>query len=309
MSASESPDSASANAGEDGTVGEQAAEPSTSSPAPEEVRSPAPANVDFSTPTRAPTEDDKAREVEEVREDVARAEGDSADAAAEPVTESDDEPSADDEPSEEGEASEEPAAPAKPGRAETAGKLMPTARQTADRSWYVLKVQSNREDSIREAIMRRLRIAGLEEYVNEIVVPTDRVTEMKGNKKRVVERKFYPGYIVANLELTEDVWYVIRETPGVGDFIGSGGKPLPMTEVDIARMLGLKEEEKKTEKEPRLKIAFKAGDRVKIKEGPFENFEGNVDEVNEAKGRVRVVIQIFGRPNPVELGYWEIEQA
>lgn len=176
-----------------------------------------------------------------------------------------------------------------------------------DRPWYVLKVQSNREDSIREALLRRIKIARLEEFVNEITVPTERVSEIKGGKKRIVERKYYPGYIMCQLELTEDLWYTIRETPGIGDFISSGGKPLAMTEIDIAKMLGLKPSEGAKVEQPKLKIAFKVGDRVKIKEGPFENFEGNVEEVNETKGKVRVVIQIFGRPNPVELGYWEIE--
>lgn len=174
-----------------------------------------------------------------------------------------------------------------------------------DYRWYVLKVQVNREESIRQAILRRIKIAGLEEFIGELSVPTEKVTEIKGGKKRVMERKFFPGYVMAFLELNDDVWFTIRETAGVGDFVGSGGKPVPMTETDVARMLGKKEEVEHAA--PKLKISFQKGDRVKIKEGTFENFEGDVDEVIEAKGLVRVMIQIFGRPTPVELEYWQVE--
>lgn len=172
--------------------------------------------------------------------------------------------------------------------------------------WYVLKVQSNRENSIREAILRRIKIAGLEDRVADVVVPTEKVTEMKGGKKRVMERKFYPGYIICRLILDEETWFTIRETPGVGDFVGAGGKPVPMSADDVARMLGRKEKAEE-EKQPRLRISFEKGDRVKIKEGAFENFEGEVDEVIESKGLVRVMVQVFGRPTPVEVEYWQVE--
>ncbi|MBY0587759.1 transcription termination/antitermination protein NusG [bacterium] len=184
----------------------------------------------------------------------------------------------------------------------------PTAEETPadENQWYVLKVQSNRENSIRDAILRRLKIAGIEERVAEVVVPTEKVTEMKGGKKRVMERKFYPGYIMCRMIMDEDTWFTIRETPGVGDFVGSGGKPVAMTADDVARMLGRKEKAAE-EKQPRLKISFDKGDRVKIKEGAFENFEGNVDEVIESKGLVRVIVNVFNRPTPVELEYWQVE--
>jgi transcription termination/antitermination protein NusG len=184
----------------------------------------------------------------------------------------------------------------------------PAAEETPvdENQWYVLKVQSNRENSIRDAILRRLKIAGIEERVAEVVVPTEKVTEMKGGKKRVMERKFYPGYIMCRMIMDEDTWFTIRETPGVGDFVGSGGKPVAMTADDVARMLGRKEKAAE-EKQPRLKISFDKGDRVKIKEGAFENFEGNVDEVIESKGLVRVIVNVFNRPTPVELEYWQVE--
>jgi transcriptional antiterminator NusG len=172
--------------------------------------------------------------------------------------------------------------------------------------WYVLKVQSNRENSIRDAIVRRLKIAGIEDRVAEVVVPTEKVTEMKGGKKRVMERKFYPGYIMCRMIMDQETWFTIRETPGVGDFVGAGGKPVAMTPDDVARMLGRKEKAAE-EKQPRLQINFEKGDRVKIKEGAFENFEGSVDEVIESKGLVRVIVNVFNRPTPVELEYWQVE--
>jgi transcriptional antiterminator NusG len=176
--------------------------------------------------------------------------------------------------------------------------------------WFVLKVQSNREDSIADAIKRRLKIAGVDPHVGEVVVPTEKVLEIKDGKKRVVKRKFYPGYIMLRMELTDDVWFVIRDTPGVGHFLGAAEKPLPMTAQDVERMLGrtatAETESAVKEAAPRPAIEFVKGDRVVIKEGPFENFEGDVEEVNEDKGTVRVMIQIFGRPTPVDVKYWEV---
>ena len=176
--------------------------------------------------------------------------------------------------------------------------------------WYVLKVQSNREDSIADAIKRRLKIAAVDPHVGEVIVPTEKVLEIKDGKKRVVKRKFYPGYIMLRMELTDDVWFVIRDTPGVGHFLGPAEKPLPMTAQDVERMLGrtasAETESAVKDAAPRPAIEFAKGDRVVIKEGPFENFEGDVEEVNEDKGTVRVMIQIFGRPTPVDVKYWEV---
>lgn len=172
--------------------------------------------------------------------------------------------------------------------------------------WYVLKVQSGREDSIRESLERRVAIEGLEEFFGEIIVPTEKVSEIKGGKRRVSERKLYPGYIMVEMVLNDPTWYMVRDTPGVGDFTGAAGqKPMPMLEHEVEKMLG--RETAKEETQPRLKIDFHPGDTVKIKEGPFENFEGNVEAVDEANGRVTVVVNIFGRSCPVELEYWQVE--
>lgn len=176
-----------------------------------------------------------------------------------------------------------------------------------DRQWYILKVQSNREDSIRETLMRRIQMQGLDKYFGEVVVPKEQVTEFKGGKKRVVWKKLYPGYILVNMLLNDDTWYLVRETGGIGDFTGSAGRPSPMLPQDVAKLLN--KTEVKADEAPRLKIGFKKGDRVKINEGTFENFEGEVEQIDEANGRVTVMLSIFGRSTPVDIEYWQIESV
>ncbi len=175
-----------------------------------------------------------------------------------------------------------------------------------DMQWYILKVQSNREDSVRETLLRRISLAGLDRWFGEVVVPKEQVTEFKSGKKRVVSRKLYPGYILVNMILNDDTWYLVRETSGIGDFTGSAGRPSPMLPQDVAKLL--RKTEEKAEEAPRLKISFKKGDRVKINEGTFENFEGEVEAIDEANGRVTVMLSIFGRSTPVDIEYWQIEQ-
>jgi transcriptional antiterminator NusG len=174
-----------------------------------------------------------------------------------------------------------------------------------ERHWYILKVQSNREDSIRETLLRRISMQGMDKWVGEVIVPKEQVTEFKGGKKRVVSRKLYPGYILVNMILNDETWYLVRETGGIGDFTGSAGRPSPMLPQDVAKLLNKSEE--KTDEQPRLKINFKKGDRVKINEGTFENFEGEVEQIDEANGRVTVMLSIFGRSTPVDIEYWQIE--
>ncbi|MGP0069923.1 MAG: transcription termination/antitermination protein NusG [Isosphaeraceae bacterium] len=173
--------------------------------------------------------------------------------------------------------------------------------------WYVLKVQSSREDTIRDALQRRVKIQGLQDYFGQIVVPTEKITEIRNNKKRIVERKTYPGYIMVQMELNEKTWFVVRETPGVGDFVGAHGTPTKMTDAEVNQMLH-QEEEKSTAEAPKVRIDVERGDRVKIKDGPFENFEGTVEEVIDSRGLVKVMLIIFNRPTPVDLEYWQVER-
>jgi len=176
-----------------------------------------------------------------------------------------------------------------------------------EKKWYILKVQSNREDSIRETLLRRISMQGMDRWFGEVIVPKEQVTEFKGGKKKVVSRKLYPGYILVNMVLNDETWYLVRETGGIGDFTGSAGRPSPMLPQDVAKLLH--KDEEKTDEQPRLKINFKKGDRVKINEGTFENFEGEVEQIDEANGRVTVMLSIFGRSTPVDIEYWQIESV
>jgi transcription termination/antitermination protein NusG len=181
----------------------------------------------------------------------------------------------------------------------------PVTEEEIRMDWYILKVQSNRERSIAEALERKMRIEGLDRFFDQVIVPTEKVTEFKGGKKKVVERKLYPGYIVVHMHINDDTWFAVRETSGVGDFTGAGGKPTPMLAHEVAKIIQTEEEE--TSEAPKLDIRFHSGDKVKVKEGNFESFEGEVNTIDEASGRVTVMINIFGRSTPVELEYWQIE--
>jgi transcriptional antiterminator NusG len=176
--------------------------------------------------------------------------------------------------------------------------------------WFVLRVQSNREETVRDSLEKILEIEEMKARVPEILVPTESVTELRGGKRQVVQRKLYPGYVIVQVEVDErgnipqDLWQIVRETSGVGDFIG-GEKPWPMMDDEVARMLGQAQEIE--EEAPKLKIDLKEGQMVQIKDGPFKNVEGYVDEVNPTSGKVKVIINIFNRATPVELEYWQVQ--
>ncbi len=180
--------------------------------------------------------------------------------------------------------------------------------------WCVLRVASNKEDQVREALERKVKIEGLEDRIGRILVPTEKrpAPRSRGGAKKTVDRKMYPGYVFLEMRLEEDgsiderAWFTIKETTGVGDFIGSAGKPSPMAQPDVEKML--LQVEKAQDGGP-VSLEFAKDDQVKIKEGAFENFEGAVDEVLAEKGLVRVIVTIFGRATPVELEYWQIEKV
>ena len=178
------------------------------------------------------------------------------------------------------------------------------------RQWYILKVQVNREDSIRQALQRRFLRDGLERYFGDVIVPTEDVAEFtKSGKRRIVKRKLYPGYIMVHMAINDDTWFVVRETPGIGDFTGSGGRPTPMDAADVERILKVgKPEEEAGDTTVRAAIPFAPSDQIRVKEGNFQNFEGTVETIDEAKGHVTVLFSIFGRPTPVELPHWQIEK-
>jgi len=183
-----------------------------------------------------------------------------------------------------------------------------------DKQWYVLRVASNKEEQVRDALERKVRIEGLEDEIGRILVPTERRPSPRGRSggKKYVDRKMYPGYVFVEMALdaegrmSEQAWFLIRETTGVGDFIGPAGKPTAMSASDVDKML--MQVAKAREGAP-VSVEFEKGELVKIKEGAFENFEGEVDEVLADKGLIRVIVTIFGRATPVELEYWQVEKA
>jgi len=202
------------------------------------------------------------------------------------------------------ETAEEETAEEETAEEETAEEEEPT------KQWYILKVQVNREKSIRDALERRTKIEGLEEFFGEIVVPTEEVAEFnRAGKRRIVKKKLFPGYIMAHMIINDDTWFLVRETPGIGDFTGAGGKPTPMDPLEVERILQTNDDVDDGEQQVKTAIPFKTGDRVRVKDGYFLNFEGDVEGIDEANGRVTVMINIFGRSTPVELEHWQIEDV
>jgi len=174
--------------------------------------------------------------------------------------------------------------------------------------WYILKVAFNREDTIREALEKRIKLSNLKGCFGEILVPTEDVVEFtRAGKRRVVKRKLYPGYLMIQMVINDDTWFLVRETPGIGDFTGTYGKPTPMSDLDVERIIKLVHPDVDEEHTPKTSIPFRPGDRVRVKEGNFQSLEGDVDRIDEANGRVTVIINIFGRSTPVELDHWQIE--
>ncbi|QDU30499.1 hypothetical protein ETAA8_56440 [Anatilimnocola aggregata] len=174
--------------------------------------------------------------------------------------------------------------------------------------WYILKIQVNREDSIKDALLRRIKMNGVERYFKDVVVPTEDVAEFtKTGKRKVVKKKLYPGYLLINMAVNDESWFAIRETAGIGDFTGSGGKPTPMLPHDVETIL--RKSKVLTDEATPVKstIPFKKADRVRVKEGNFQNFEGEVAAVDQANGRVKVLVLIFGRSTEIEFQHWQIE--
>jgi len=249
-----------------------------------------------------PEETQTAEDADEPAEDADEPAEDVDEPAEDAAATLDEEPAGEE--AEDAQTDESEAAIAEPveGSEETA------AEEEARKDWYILKVQVNREDSIREALLRRIKIEGLEEFFGDIVVPTEEVAEFnKSGKRRVVKKKLYPGYILVNMSINDETWFLVRETPGVGDFTGSAGKPTPMEQREVERILKIGATVEGAGGQVKTAIPFKTGDRVCVKDGYFQNFEGDVEAVDEANGRITVMINIFGRSTPVELEHWQVE--
>lgn len=184
--------------------------------------------------------------------------------------------------------------------------------ETTEKLWCVLRVASNREEQVRDALIRKVEIEALDDEIGRILVPMEKIKRVRGTQQRVYDRKLYPGYVFMEMQLDEGggiqerSWFAIKETSGVGDFIGTEGKPSPMSDVDVAKMLHQVEAKEDT---PSIQMEFSKGDQIKIKGGSFEGFEGNVEDIDSDKGTVRVLVTIFGRATPLDIEYWQLEKV
>ena len=175
--------------------------------------------------------------------------------------------------------------------------------------WYIIHAYSGFEGKVRDAIMAEATRMGLEQLVEQIEVPTETITEARRGKKIAVERKFMPGYVLAKLNMNDDVYHLVKNTPKVTGFLGSSGKPQAITEAEAARILNTKEEAAAAAPKAKLKVDYEIGDSVKVLDGPFASFNGIVEELDFDRSRVKVSVSIFGRATPVELEFEQVERS
>lgn len=172
------------------------------------------------------------------------------------------------------------------------------------RAWYVVHCYSGYENKVRHNLEQRIETMGMKDMIFDVVVPTEEEIEVKEGKRRTVERRVFPGYILVNMLMTEESWYVVRNTPGVTGFVGMGTTPTPLRPEEVAQIIKRMEAEA-----PRIKVTFKSGERVRIVDGPFNDFRGTVSEIDMERAKVRVMVNFFGRETPVELDFLQVEKA
>ena len=171
--------------------------------------------------------------------------------------------------------------------------------------WYIVHAYSNFEQKVADAIREQARNQGLEDSFSEILVPTEDVVEIRRGRKVNSERKFFPGYVLVKMELSDEAYHLVKNTPKVTGFLGSGSKPMPVTEKEVQRIVGAIEE---GVERPKPTISFEIGEQVRVTDGPFASFNGSVEQVDEERTRLRVTVSIFGRATPVELEYGQVEK-
>ena len=179
------------------------------------------------------------------------------------------------------------------------------AGAATSKQWFVVHTYSGFENKVAEAIQSRAKIFGMGDKITQVLVPTEKVVEVRNKQKRETEQKFFPGYVLVEMELTDDTWHLVRSTPKVTGFVGSGQKPVALSQDqvdDIQRQMATGAEK------PKPKSVFQQGDKIRVIEGPFQNFQGVVEDTNPERGRMKVIVPVFGRPTPVELEYYQVER-
>ena len=218
-------------------------------------------------------------------------------AAEEPKAESPEaEAPAAEEPKAEAPAAEEPKAEAPAKKA---------AKKNTNQKWYVVHTQTGSEEKAKAGLESKMASTELKNFIEEIVVPTEQVSEIRSGKKRITARKFFPGYILVKMEMNKESWYLVKSTPGITGFIGPGRKPTPISDAEVDAILQRTED---TETKPMPKTTFEVGESIRIAQGPFANFNGQVMEVHPDRGKLKVSVSIFGRSTLVELEYWQVEK-
>jgi transcriptional antiterminator NusG len=177
----------------------------------------------------------------------------------------------------------------------------------AEKRWYVVHAYSGFEKSVQKNLLERIQRAGMQDMFGQILVPVEEVVEMKGGQKSISERKFFPGYVLVQMDMTDDTWHLVKSTPKVTGFIGgTSTRPTPISEKEVASIM---QQIQEGVEKPKPKVLFEVGEAVRVTEGPFNDFHGNVEEVNYDKSKLRVSVLIFGRATPVELDFGQVEKA
>lgn len=173
------------------------------------------------------------------------------------------------------------------------------------KNWYVVHTQTGLEEKVKAALENKILSEGLQDLIGRVIIPTEQVSEIRSGRKKVSQRKFFPGYLLIEMELNENTYFHIKTAPGVTGFIGLGKKPMPLSQDEIDNVLKRTEE---TQVKPSPKTVFEKGEQVRVNDGPFVNFNGTIDEIHPERGKLKVSVSIFGRATPVELEYWQVEK-
>jgi transcriptional antiterminator NusG len=180
---------------------------------------------------------------------------------------------------------------------------MPKQKVPQKRNWYVLHTYSGYEEAVAKSLKQRIESLGMEDKIFNVLVPKEKKIKIKNGKREVVEEKIYPGYVLVEMIVTDDSWYVVRNTPNVTGFVGAGTTPIPVSDKEIEEL-----KKKMGQEVPKYKISVKIGDQVKITDGPFKGYEGKISEIDEEQGKVKVLVNMFGRDTPIELDFLQIKK-
>ncbi len=197
-----------------------------------------------------------------------------------------------------------PAKPVQPLSEEALAANIPASADAGERNWYVIHCYSGYENKVRHNLEQRIETMGVKDKIFDVVIPTQEEIEVRDGKRKKVERHVFPGYVLVNMILTEESWFVVRNTPGVTGFVGMGNEPTPLRPEEVNSIIKRMEAET-----PHIKVSFKTGERVRIIDGPFNDFRGTVADIDAERTKVRVMVNFFGRETPVELDFLQVEKS